>query len=285
MSALALQSGYVRVTEHGKLLEVTLDRADKLNALSGEMYRDISRAVDHYRDRDDLTALLLDAEGRAFTAGNDIGDFLNADPESRKDGKQSPAMDLVHRLIELDKPVIAAVNGIACGGGLELALSADMILCADHAQFALPEIRSGTVADAASVKLPKRIPYHIAMELLFTGRWFDAAEAVDNGFADSAADDGDEIAPSAFAYSVYRNSPESCLAHAVPLKEPPAAASADADRARDATFGLYVRGVFGARTKRYFRTRLVLRWARFGARKSRRLCHAGTGQSANHGFA
>ena len=100
MSALALQSGYVRVTEHGKLLEVTLDRADKLNALSGEMYRDISRAVDHYRDRDDLTALLLDAEGRAFTAGNDIGDFLNADPESRKDGKQSPAMDRVPRLIE-----------------------------------------------------------------------------------------------------------------------------------------------------------------------------------------
>ena len=78
MSALALQSGYVRVTEHGKLLEVTLDRADKLNALSGEMYRDISRAVDHYRDRDDLTALLLDAEGRAFTAGNDIVDLYVA---------------------------------------------------------------------------------------------------------------------------------------------------------------------------------------------------------------
>jgi crotonobetainyl-CoA hydratase len=74
--------------------------------------------------------------------------------------------------------VIAAINGIACGGGLELALSADMILSADHASFALPEIRSGTVADAASVKLPKRIPYHIAMEMLFTGRWLDAEEAV-----------------------------------------------------------------------------------------------------------
>ncbi|WP_298805601.1 enoyl-CoA hydratase-related protein, partial [uncultured Lentibacter sp.] len=73
--------------------------------------------------------------------------------------------------------VIAAVNGIACGGGLELALSADMILAADHARFALPEIRSGTVADAASVKLPKRIPYHIAMDLLLTGRWFDVHEA------------------------------------------------------------------------------------------------------------
>jgi crotonobetainyl-CoA hydratase len=77
----------------------------------------------------------------------------------------------------LNKPVIAAVNGIACGGGLELALSADIILAAEHATFALPEIRSGTVADAASIKLPKRIPYHIAMELLLTGRWFDAEEA------------------------------------------------------------------------------------------------------------
>jgi crotonobetainyl-CoA hydratase len=77
----------------------------------------------------------------------------------------------------LNKPVIAAVNGIACGGGLELALSADIILAAEHATFALPEIRSGTVADAASIKLPKRIPYHVAMELLLTGRWFDADEA------------------------------------------------------------------------------------------------------------
>ena len=77
---------------------------------------------------------------------------------------------------------IAAVNGICCGGGLELALSADIILAADHASFALPEIRSGTVADAASVKLPKRIPYHIAMEMLLTGRWLDVEEAARWGF-------------------------------------------------------------------------------------------------------
>ena len=150
MSALELQSGYVRVTEHGKLLEVTLDRADKLNALSGEMYRDISRAVDHYRDRDDLTALLLDAEGRAFTAGNDIGDFLNADPESRKDGKQSPAMDLVHRLIELDKPVIAAVHGNATGIGTTLLLHCDLVIAADSARFYTAFIDLGLVPEAGS---------------------------------------------------------------------------------------------------------------------------------------
>ncbi|MFQ5466565.1 MAG: enoyl-CoA hydratase-related protein, partial [Kiloniellaceae bacterium] len=78
---------------------------------------------------------------------------------------------------DLNKPIVAAVNGICCGGGLEIALSADIIIAADHATFALPEIRAGTVADAASVKLPKRIPYHIAMEMLLTGRWIDAQEA------------------------------------------------------------------------------------------------------------
>ncbi len=91
----------------------------------------------------------------------------------------------------LNKPVIMAVNGICCGGGLELALSGDIILCAEHATFALPEIRSGTVADAASIKLPRRIPFHIAMEMLFTGRWIDAAEAARWGLVNRvlAADD------------------------------------------------------------------------------------------------
>jgi crotonobetainyl-CoA hydratase len=82
----------------------------------------------------------------------------------------------------MNPPVNAAVNGNCCGGGLELALSCDIILAAEHATFALPEIRSGTVADAASIKLPKRIPYHIAMELLLTGRWVDAEEAHRWGF-------------------------------------------------------------------------------------------------------
>ena len=77
----------------------------------------------------------------------------------------------------MNKPVICAVTGICCGGGLEMALACDIILASDQATFALPEIRSGTVADAASIKLPKRIPYHIAMEMLLTGRWIDAEEA------------------------------------------------------------------------------------------------------------
>ena len=84
----------------------------------------------------------------------------------------------LQELPQMNKPVICAVNGICCGGGLELALSCDLILASHTATFALPEIRSGTVADAASIKLPKRIPYHVAMDLLLTGRWFDAEEAL-----------------------------------------------------------------------------------------------------------
>jgi crotonobetainyl-CoA hydratase len=70
------------------------------------------------------------------------------------------------------------VNGMAVGGGFELAISADLILAADHARFALPEINSGTIADAATLKLPRRIPYHVAMDMLLTGRWMEVDEAV-----------------------------------------------------------------------------------------------------------
>ena len=83
----------------------------------------------------------------------------------------------LQELPDLNKPVIAAVNGMAVGGGFELALSCDLILAAEHVRFALPEIRAGTLADAATIKLPRRIPYHVAMDLLLTGRWMDAAEA------------------------------------------------------------------------------------------------------------
>jgi crotonobetainyl-CoA hydratase len=78
----------------------------------------------------------------------------------------------------LNKPVIAALNGMAVGGGFELALSADLIVAAEHVRFSLPEIKAGTLADAATIKLPRRLPYHVAMDLLFTGRWMDAAEAL-----------------------------------------------------------------------------------------------------------
>ena len=157
------------------ILEVTLDRP-KANAIDLQTSRRMGDVFAAFRDDDALrVAIIRGAGDKFFCPGWDLKAAADGDAVDGDYGVGG--FGGLQELRDLNKPVIAAVNGIACGGGLELALSADMIIAADHATFALPEIRSGTVADAASVKLPKRIPYHIAMELLLTGRWFDAEEA------------------------------------------------------------------------------------------------------------
>ena len=165
----------LHVTRRGAVLEVILDRP-KANAIDLETSRQMGEVFTEFRDDDGLrVAIITGAGDKFFCPGWDLKAAANGDAVDGDYGKGG--FGGLQELRDLNKPVIAAVNGIACGGGLELALSADIILAADHATFALPEIRSGTVADAASIKLPKRIPYHIAMEMLLTGRWFDAEEA------------------------------------------------------------------------------------------------------------
>lgn len=165
----------IKTKTRGAILQVMLDRP-KANAIDLVTSRRMGEVFAGFRDDPALRVAIITGAGeKFFCPGWDLkaaagGDAVDGDYGVGGFGG-------LQELRGLNKPVIAAVNGIACGGGLELALSADIILAAEHATFALPEIRSGTVADAASVKLPKRIPYHIAMELLLTGRWFDAAEA------------------------------------------------------------------------------------------------------------
>ncbi len=167
--------GPILTRSEGAILEVTLSRG-KANAIDLATSRVMGEVFRDFRDDDSLRVCILRAEGeKFFCPGWDLkaaagGDAVDGDYGI---GGFGGLQELPH----LNKPVIAAVNGICCGGGLELALSCDLILASETATFALPEIRSGTVADAASIKLPKRIPYHVAMDLLLTGRWFDADEA------------------------------------------------------------------------------------------------------------
>ncbi|TCL01583.1 crotonobetainyl-CoA hydratase [Shimia isoporae] len=165
----------VKTRRDGAILEVTLDRP-KANAIDLVTSRVMGDVFREFRDDPDLRVAILTGAGeKFFCPGWDLKAAADGDEVDGDYGVGG--FGGLQEMRDMNKPVIAAVNGIACGGGLELAISADMIIAADHATFALPEIRSGTVADAASVKLPKRIPYHIAMELLLTGRWFDAEEA------------------------------------------------------------------------------------------------------------
>ena len=169
----------IKTNREGSILEVTLDRP-KANAIDLHTSRIMGEVFADFRDDPDLRVAILTGAGeKFFCPGWDLKAAADGDAVDGDYGVGG--FGGLQELRGMNKPVIAAVNGICCGGGLELALSADIILAADHATFALPEIRSGTVADAASVKLPKRIPYHIAMELLLTGRWFDTDEALNWG--------------------------------------------------------------------------------------------------------
>ena len=165
----------IKTSERNHILEVKLDRP-KANAIDLKTSRILGEIFTNFRDDANLRVAIITGEGeKFFCPGWDLKAAADGDAVDGDYGVGG--FGGLQELRGLNKPVIAAVNGICCGGGLEWALSADIILAAEHATFALPEIRSGTVADAASIKLPKRIPYHIAMDMLLTGRWLDADEA------------------------------------------------------------------------------------------------------------
>ena len=165
----------IRARREGAILEVTLDRP-KANAIDLATSRLMGETFKTFRDDPALRVAIVTGAGeRFFSAGWDL---LAAAAGDAVDGDYGiGGFGGMQELPDLNKPLIAAVNGMAVGGGWELALSCDLVLAAATATFALPEIRAGTLADAAAIKLPKRLPYHIAMDLLLTGRWMDAAEA------------------------------------------------------------------------------------------------------------
>tara|TARA_B100001113_G_scaffold63921_1_gene48956 strand:+ start:688 stop:1479 length:792 start_codon:yes stop_codon:yes gene_type:complete len=157
------------------IIEITINRP-KANSIDLKTSRKMGEIFSEFRDNSKLRVAILRAEGeKFFSAGWDLKAAANGDAVDGDYG--IGGFGGIQELGNLNKPIICAVNGICCGGGLEIALSCDLILASENASFALPEIRSGTVADAASIKLPKRIPYHVAMDLLLTGRWFDVNEA------------------------------------------------------------------------------------------------------------
>ena len=165
----------VRTRIDGAVLEVVLHRP-KANAIDAATSRAMGRVFAAFRDDPALRVAIISGGGdKFFCAGWDLKAAAEGEAATADFGVGG--FGGLQELPDLNKPVIAAVNGIACGGGLELALSADLIVASESAKFALPEIHAGTLADAATIKLPRRMPHHIAMELLLTGRWFDAQEA------------------------------------------------------------------------------------------------------------
>ena len=178
----------VQTRTEGHIFEVTLDRP-KANAIDLVTSRRMGEVFKSFRDDPELRVCIVRTAGeKFFSAGWDLKAAAAGDSVVGDYGVGGFAG--LQELRDLNKPVIAAVEGMCVGGGFELALSCDMILATEASSFALPEIRAGTLADAATIKLPKRIPYHVAMDMLLTGRWMDCAEAHRWGLVNEMMADG-----------------------------------------------------------------------------------------------
>jgi crotonobetainyl-CoA hydratase len=163
------------VVRDGPVLEVTLDRP-KANAIDAATSRQMGELFCEFRDDPALRVAIITGAGeRFFSAGWDLA--AAADGESIESDYGPGGFAGLTELHDLDKPVIAAVNGLAVGGGFELALACDLVVAVDSAEFFVPEALVGVLADAATFRLPKRLPRPIAMELLLTGRRMGAEEA------------------------------------------------------------------------------------------------------------
>jgi crotonobetainyl-CoA hydratase len=175
MSVLQSTQDGVRTTGDGAILEVTLDRP-KVNAIDLAASRRLNAIFTAFRDDPALRVAIVTGTGeKFFSPGWDLKGAAQGE-ESDSDWGVGGFGGLNYPR-NLDKPVIAAVNGIACGGGFEIVLGTDIIVMEEHARFALPEINVGVLADAGTIKLRRRIPYHVAVDILMTGRWMDAVEA------------------------------------------------------------------------------------------------------------
>ena len=165
----------VRTERQGRILIVTLDRP-KANAINAATSKALGEAFKQLQDDDSLSVGIITGGGeRFFSAGWDLKAASEGEAPDADQGVGGFAG--LTEYWDLKKPVIAAVNGMALGGGFELALAADMIVASDTATFALPEASIGVVADSGGIiRLPRRLPRAIAMELIMTGRYADAAE-------------------------------------------------------------------------------------------------------------
>lgn len=163
-----------------RVAHVTLDRPERLNALSSGLVLDIVATFDRLSADDDVWAVLLTGSGdRAFCAGIDLKEVHASDGQDRPLPlpMTGPGRNVFEAVLECTKPVVVALNGVAAGGGCEIALACDIRLAAEHARIGLPEAKRGMGANFGSQLLPRLVPRGIAYELLYTGELIPAQEA------------------------------------------------------------------------------------------------------------
>ncbi|QJD82031.1 enoyl-CoA hydratase/isomerase family protein [Cohnella herbarum] len=173
---------YIKVEQTGWVITLTLLREAKLNAMNGVMMAELTDVFRRIQERPDVRAVILTGTGKAFMAGADIEEYSGFDLGAFF-SFQNKGRDMYRAIEECAKPVIAAVNGYALGGGFEIVLACDLIVASEKAKFGLPEVKLGLVPGGGGVqKALRAIGPYAAKEMLMTGRFLTAQEGTGLGF-------------------------------------------------------------------------------------------------------
>ena len=196
-------------TDHAnRRATITFNRPERMNAMSLDLLKLLRDAIADFNADHDLWVLIVTGAGeRAFCAGADLGSTIPRKAERTRD--RPLEVEETRQLHEVHKPVLAAINGYCIAGGLEFMLGTDIRVAAEHAEFALQEVRWGIVPNAgAHIRLPRQIPWAWAMELLLTGRRLSAQEALHCGLINRVVP-MDELMPTVhgLADMICRNGP------------------------------------------------------------------------------
>jgi enoyl-CoA hydratase/carnithine racemase len=229
---------FCKVEDEGRLRIVTINRPEVLNALHSEAHWEFDAIWNEFAADPELWVGIITGAGeRAFSAGND----LKVQAAGRRGPRPKTGFAGLSHRFDLEKPLIAAVNGIAMGGGFETALACDIIVAAENAVFALPEPRVGLIAGSGVHRLPRMIPQKWALGMILTGRRVSAQEGYAMGFVNEVVAPGEALAAAkrwaaqilecspmairASKQSVYRSLDEPTLAAAMRTTYPAVAAN------------------------------------------------------------
>lgn len=183
----------ILVDKRDKITVIKLNRPEKLNAMDSETYELMIAALREASADDEVNAILVHGEGRAFCTGADVGEFeeLTPDQTERVEQRAELTYELHRTISQLDKPIVAAVHGYAVGGGCGVAAACDITIAAPDARIGYPEIKHGLVAAVVMANLSKQIGRKAGLELVLTGKLLDAAEAARVGLITRVAESGD----------------------------------------------------------------------------------------------
>jgi crotonobetainyl-CoA hydratase len=206
-----METKFSRVTRKGAITIVTLSRPEVYNALHTDAHFELNKVFDDFSaDPEQWVAIVTGAGDKAFCAGND----LKWQAAGGKRGWDKGGFAGLTTRFDCDKPIIAAVNGVAMGGGFEIALACDLIIASENATFALPEPRVGLAALAGGLhRLPRQIGLKRAMGMILTARHVSAREGFELGFVNEVVPQGEALAAAErWAQTICKNSPMSIRA-------------------------------------------------------------------------